>query len=216
MKKGFILTFLMGMLVLFTSCNGCKNTNQDEPVLADSIKPNIELADITHMISTDRQQMYAQVAEDYRWYETCVEFNNFLDEESDTTIHAVVNIFQAITNVDDHSADVTVYAFTHLADTMSVYPKQGFWVEDYPLNDEAIKLTWQDAYNRMMETNAPKPHSKQACLRKPVGPLYCNPQYVFGNIHTQLWVDAVTGEVKNSNPAFPDEDGFKMPLGEWP
>lgn len=202
-------------LVLFASCSGCKNTEEkNKPTLV--VKPNIELADITHMISTDRQYMYDQVVEDYRWFETCVEFNNFLDEENDGTVHAVVNIFQAVTNVDEHSADVTVYAFTHLADTMSIYPKQGFWVEDFPLNEEIIKLTWKEAFDRIMATNAPKPHSKQACLRKPIGPLDCNPQYIFGNIQAQLWVDAVTGDVKNSNPAFPEEKGFKMPLGEWP
>jgi len=212
MKKGFILTFLMGLLVSFVSCNGCKK-NDAKLELTDSV---IKLENVSHMISTDRQQMFLQVQNDYRWYETCIEFDKFLDEENDGTVHAVVNIFQAISNVDDHSADVTVYAFTHLADTMSVYPKQGFWVEDMPLNEEAIKLSWKEAFDRMMATNAPKPHSKQACLRKPIGPSDCNSQYVFGNIHSQLWVDAVTGEVKNSNPAFPDSLGFKMPLGEWP
>ena len=53
-------------------------------------------------------------------------------------------------------------------------------------------------------------------LGNPIGPVTINAQYIFGNLESQIWVDAVTGDVKNSNPAFPDSLGFKMPLGEWP
>lgn len=206
-----------------SSCSKCSNegvNNDADSLTVDSLTVDsvtvdsvISLETIPHMISTDRQEMYLQVQNDYRWFETCVQFEDFLDEENDGIVHSVINIFQAVVEKDS-GADVTVYAFTHLADTMAVYPKMGFWVEDFPLNEEVIKLTWKEAYDKIMQTNAPKPHSKQACLRKPIGPLDCNPQYVFGNISEQLWVDAVTGEVKNSNPAFPKE--LEKPLGEWP
>jgi hypothetical protein len=68
----------------------------------------------------------------------------------------------------------------------------------------------------MMSVNFPKPHSKHVTLRNPVGPAAVNAQWIFGNIKEQIWIDAVTGEAKKSNPAFPEEKGFKMPLGEWP
>jgi hypothetical protein len=55
-----------------------------------------------------------------------------------------------------------------------------------------------------MAANAPKPHSRQVVLRKEVGPNSINPQYIFGNFQAQLYVDAVTGDVKTKNPAFPD------------
>ena len=58
--------------------------------------------------------------------------------------------------------------------------------------------------------------SRYVTLRNPIGPVAVNTQWIFGNIHEQIWVDAVTGDTKNSNPAFPEEKGFKMPLGEWP
>lgn len=208
MKKIFTLTFLMGFLIFFASCAGCSSKKED-------VKKDVEitLENIPSMISTDRQTMYLQMQEDYRWFESQVQFKNFYDEESTDEVYSVVNIFQAVVEKDS-GADVTVYAFTHLADTTTVYSEMGFWLEDSPLNEETIKLSWKDAYERMMATNHPKPHSKQACLRKPVGPQDCNAQYVFGNIQSQLWVDAVTGDVKNSNPAFPE--GLEMPLGEWP
>jgi hypothetical protein len=67
-----------------------------------------------------------------------------------------------------------------------------------------------------MAVNFPKPHSKHVTLRNPIGPVAINTQWIFGNVHEQIWVDAVTGECANSNPAFPETKGFKMPLGEWP
>ena len=53
-----------------------------------------------------------------------------------------------------------------------------------------------------MEVNLPKPHSKHVVLRKQIGPKACNPQWIFGNITSQIYVDAVTGEVNSKNPAF--------------
>ena len=221
MKKALFSIF--GILTLcfaltFTSCNSCKSANEDpvETVADTAVCGNqMTLSMVENVISVDRQDMYMAHGGDYRWFETCVEFDNYFDEESDENIHSIVDVFQVVVE-RGKAADVTVYAYTHLADTMAVYPKMGFWIEDYPMEEEAFELTWSEAYDRMMEANCPKPHSRQACLRKPIGPIACNPQYVFGNIRSQVWVDAVTGDVKNSNPAFPDEEGFKMPLGEWP
>lgn len=209
---------IFGILMFCLAIISCEGTNKN-PVIekkADSTAVSqMTLSMVDHVISVDRQDMYTVHGGDYRWFETCVEFDNYFDEESNQNIHSIVNIFQVIVE-KDKGADVTVYAYTHLADTMAVYPKMGFWIEDWPMEEEKFNLNWAEAYDRMMQANCPKPHSRQACLRKPIGPRVCNPQYIFGNLHSQVWVDAVTGEVKNSNPAFPEVDGFKMPLGEWP
>lgn len=196
------------------SCNSCQqNVVPNESVEDTLVDTTLTLSMVKNYVSTDRQQMFVKVGGDYRWYETLVEFDNYYDEDSTQNIHTVINIFQVCTEVGE-STDVVVYACTHTLDSSAVFPKSGFWIEDWPLNEEQIKLTFDEAFERMMATNMPKPHSRQACLRKPVGPLVCNPQYVFGNLRSQIWVDAVTGEVKNSNPAFPE--GFTMPLDEWP
>jgi len=65
----------------------------------------------------------------------------------------------------------------------------------------------------MMAVNFPKPHSRYVTLRNPIGPVAINTQWIFGNVREQLWCDAVTGEIRNSNPAFPN---LNTPLGEWP
>ena len=215
MKKFLFSLMMLGLLIGFVSCSSCSHP-QEGAAKADTVQVDsmFELSMVEHIVATDRQEMFMQVSDDYRWFETSVEFEKFYDEEdTDSAILTVVNIFETIKE-KGQGADVKVYAFTHLPDTTEVFVTSGLWIEDFPLEEAAIKLSWQEAYDRMMQADAPKPHSRKATLRKPIGPVLCNAQYVFGNIKEQLWVDAVTGDVKNSCPAFPD--AFKMPLGEWP
>jgi hypothetical protein len=75
-------------------------------------------------------------------------------------------------------------------------------MEDERLNSSAINICYSKAFDMAMQSNYPKPHSKNCILRKPVGAKDCNPQWVFGNEESQIWVDATTGEVRDSNPAF--------------
>lgn len=126
----------------------------------------------------------------------------------------VVNIFQGVVERGT-GFDTWVWKFQHLADrTVLTESIQSFWIENQALNDEIIKLKYVEAFDKIMQTNTSKPQSKHVILRNPVGPVAINTQWIFGNIHEQLWVDTVTGNVATSNPAFSKEKGFKMPLGE--
>jgi hypothetical protein len=195
MKK---ILFFMLSLILFCSCNDCKNEKND--VVPDTMV-------VENIISTDKQAMYL-INENYRWYETMILLNNYLDEENDGSIAEVVNVFQAIKDYNGKSFDTMVYKFQHFADgTCAVDSVLGFWIEDFPLVDTVKIIPYKEAYQLVNQVNFPKPHSRHVCLRNPIGPKECNPQWVFGNIESQIWIDAVTGEAKNSNPAFPD--GFK-------
>ena len=220
MKKLFFVFSVLCMSVLmFSSCNGCQSKTE-EPVLKDSTvvdSTKTVAINVEHAIATDRQAMYLKFGKDYRWYETDILLPEFLNSENVTSDPVmVVNIFQSVVE-RDNGFDTYVWKFQHLADgTVLTDSIQGFWIENQALNDEVIKLKYVEAFDKIMQTNAPKPQSKHVTLRNPVGPVAINTQWIFGNIHEQLWVDAVTGEVKNSNPAFPEEKGFKMPLGEWP
>lgn len=208
MKKFLIFSLLALCMSVVVGCSSCKKDNKE------AVTTDLNVENVTN---TDKQYMFTTYGEDYRWFETCILLSDWLDSENfDGSIEGISNVFQVVAEKDSSSYDTFVVLAAHTKDAVTYDVKKGFWVEDYPLIGDSIKLTYKDAFNRVMETNSPKPHTKNCVLRKPVGPAECNPQYVFGNIRVQLWVDAVTGEVKNSNPAFPEEKGFKMPLGEWP
>lgn len=199
----------------FMSCTGC-NSSKEDIKLQDSVVATAVL-DVEHSIALDRQTMYVNYKDNYRWYETEILLPYFLDSDSATSDpEMIVNVLQSIVE-EGNGADVWVHKFQHFKDgTIAHDSIQGFWIENYALNDEVIKLKYTEAWDKMMAVNFPKPHSKHVTLRNPIGPVAVNTQWIFGNIHEQIWIDAVTGDAKNSNPAFPEEKGFKMPLGEWP
>ena len=222
MKKISLLmmSLLFSLILGFSSCNGCGNSEAAQ-TLTDStevvVKDSTVAINVEHAIAMDRQAMYLKFKDDYRWYETDILLPEFLNAEDVTSDPVmVVNIFQSVVKRDE-GFDTWVFKFQHLNDgTVLTDSVRGFWIENQPLNDEVIKLKYVEAFDKIMQTNSPKPQSKHVTLRNPVGPIKINAQWIFGNLHEQLWVDAVTGDVKNSNPAFPEGKGFKMPLGEWP
>lgn len=199
MKK--VLFTLMAAIAIIAGVSSCKCTS-DKQETAEPVVEQAELV-VENLISMDRQSMYTNHGEGYRWYETGVVLKDFLDEENDGSIEMVVNVFQVIEHLDSTSFDTFVYKYQHTLEGNAEDSVHGFWVEDYPLNEEEITVTFRQAYERLMETNLPKPHSRHVVLRKEVGPVDANPQYIFGNSQAQVYVDAVTGEVRNYNPAFP-------------
>lgn len=221
MKKFFMTIWNFIKQLFGCKCKCCENTCS-----------NIETVELNpeHLIVMDKQDMYLNYSNNYRWYETCLKLKDFLDQENDGSLEEVVNVFQAIVE-EGNGFDTRVHKFQHFNDGQYMHDSiSGFWVEDFPLNDEAIKLSFKEAYEKLMATNCPKPHSRYVTLRKQVGPVDCNPQYIFGNLKTQVYVDAVTGKVSETNPAFDksyeDKDpkikyafnwlAERMPLGEWP
>ena len=204
MKKIFMMLAIAFCLSLgFTSCDSCKKEKDATPEENKSEVVVKGELNVEHVTAADKQYMFTNYGGDYRWFESCILLQDFLDEENDGTIAGVSNVFQVV-NEDEggKSADVFVVLAAHTPDSTAYEVKQGFWVEDYPLNDEAIKVTFRDAYDKVMATNMPKPHSRHVVLRKEVGPVDANPQYIFGNTQAQIYVDAVTGDVSENNPAF--------------
>ena len=208
MKK--ILGLMLFVSLMLTSCSKC--SNDDVALSTDSLN-KAELV-VDNLISTDKENLYLNYGNDYRWYEACVLMNDFLDEETDGSILEEVNIFQSIVGKGT-GYDTQVFKYQHFNDGIFVKDSvKGFWIEDFPLEDSLIRIPYDSAFALIQRVNFPKPHTRNAILRNPIGPKKVNPQWVFGNLKEQLWVDAVTGEIKTSNPAF--EGSFGMPLGEWP
>ena len=197
MKK---LLFILLSLFMITSCNPKKKKQQEEiqPVQTELILGNI--------VSADREYMFLNYGGDYKWFESCIVLKDYLDEEAcDGTVESISNVFQ-IYEQGQEGADTHVILIAHTPDTTGIDVKHGFWVEDFPLNNEAISVSLKAAFDRLMETNCPKPHSRHVVLREEVGPIPCNPQYIFGNSQSQIYVDAVDGTVRLLNPAFDEFD----------
>jgi hypothetical protein len=139
----------------------------------------------------------------YLHYESCVLLKDNLDENCDGTVAGTNNIFQ-MQWPTAKGTDTCVIMIARVGEKMDVQEIwHNFWVEDFDLTNEDISLTYQEAFDKFMESNYTKPHSRQCVLRKEVGPVEgVAPQYIFGNNIEHYYVDAVSGDVKDYNPVF--------------
>lgn len=227
MKKFLILAAVAAAtMILFSACEKEKKnaapatetatTTDNKTVVAADVKA--AALNVEHVVATDKQTMYTQFNKDYRYFETQITLKNFMDgENASAEVAEINNVFQVVDFTEDQkSADVHVVMINHAGDKTETTVINSFWMEDYPLNDEAIKVTFEQAFDKMMKANIVKPHSRKCTLRKEVGPKDANPQYIFGNSRAQVYVDAVTGDVSAINPAFGQAIKLSAPLGEWP
>ena len=176
--KNFI--YFLSILIIGLGFNSCKCTH--EIIVEETVK-------------ADREVMAARSNNDYIWFETEVVFKDYLDEENDGKIEKVINTFEIVTQIDSTSADVWVYKFTHTNSGVNEQKIHDFVLEDRPLNDRPIKLSFKEAYEKVKECNYPKPHSHFAVLREAVDPTVDNPEWIFGNFERNITVDTVTGEI---------------------
>lgn len=190
MRKFFVV--LASILIAF-AVSSCKCTREEDPV--------IEFPEAT--IMADRAEMDEEVST-YKWFETRVEYDNFFDVDTTLAISKVESLFQVAVE-DPLGIKTFVYDFIHepgVENDTIPEPIEGFILDDKPLNDEQIVLTFSEALERLYEANLPKPHSAKVVLRKVLGPKVANAQYIFGNTEEQVFVDAVTGDVTNKNPVY--------------
>ena len=233
MKKFLILAAVAAAtMVLFSACEKEKKnaapapetaTTTDNKTVGHKPDPLWPLAtkgtlNVEHVVATDKQTMYTQFNKDYRYFETQITLKNFMDgEDASAEVAEINNVFQVVDVAEDQkSADVHVVMINHAGDKTETTVIHSFWMEDYILNDEAIKVTFEQAFDKMMKANIVKPHSRKCTLRKEVGPKEANPQWIFGNSRAQVYVDAVTGDVSAINPVFGQAIKLGAPLGEWP
>lgn len=167
---------------------------------------NPELVGIEEIIKTDNGHMKDGFGQEYSYYESFVTYNKFFDSGEDNKIIEMCVVFQVLENEKESgSMDTRVIIFSHRPGSTFIDRKAGIFVENYNLKPDSIKITYIQAYEKMMCSKLKKPRSKFCTLRRQYGEVKANPQYVFGNATEQIYVDAITGEVSDKNPAFPEE-----------
>jgi hypothetical protein len=169
---------------------------------------NPELVGIEEIIKTDDGHMKDGFDHDYRYYESFVTYDKFFDSGEDNKIIEMCSVFQVLENEKESgSMDTRIIMFAHRPGSTFIDRKARIFVENYNLCLDSIKITYIQAYEKMMCSKLKKPRSKFCSLRRQYGEVKANPQYVFGNASEQIYVDAITGEVSNENPVFPGKKG---------
>ena len=216
MKKVFIVilaVFIVSLTIGLASCSSCSGNSSGDSVKVDSIKTDsvIETVEINveHAIAQDRQELYSKLeGKEYSWFETSIVLVNFMDSDSASAeIERLTNLFQW-GETDEKRTDIFSIKSIWENNGKHYFVKPSEFRLGYAnLSEEAIKLTFEEAFTKMMESNTIKPHSKVCSLSKSAG-TDGNPQYIFGddNDDVRVYVDAVTGEVTTDiidNPGKP-------------
>ena len=213
------LTGLLGVLLVevvaltVTSCKACSKNSVpvDAPLVAHEVKPLALTPE--SIISTDRQAMFLRTPAGHtlHWMQTSITMTAFLTDESigEATVMEVTNSFQTQWPADNGkgiNTKVTLITTNTMA-TDSLVMKDSFYFDNYPLNGKQICLTFKDAVNRALQANCPKPQTRICVLRSPLGPVPVDDAfYIFappnGAQRPFIFVNARTGEVTTTNPAF--------------
>lgn len=192
------MKFLIFILAVFAlvAVTSCYYHKKSEPFSVESVT------------KADAKYVYDTYGENNcKWYETQIGLKNYLDGDYPMEIEFVETVFQAVVPTDSTSYDTYVIRTAHQPDgSEQRVINHDFWIEDAELVGPF--LSFQTAYNKLMEANCVKPHSKKCTLRKELGPngADTNAQYTFGNSEQQVYVDAVTGKVSLTNPVYPNKD----------
>lgn len=211
MKKKILLGLLLAIVsIVATGCSSCQSENktQGDDVKVLALTPE-------RCISNDREAIFLRTPKDYTllWMQTGITLTAFLTDESiqDATVMEVTNGFQTQW---PEGAGINTKVTLITTNTMATdsLVMQTFYLDNKPLNDKQITLTFKDAIGKALQANCPKPQTRICVLRCPVGPVGVeDAYYMFGNEDLDtpmIFVNARTGDVTTENPAFtkPSED----------
>lgn len=231
MKKDFfgkvMGVLLLAVMALVCSCNGCAKTEKQDiqPVSLfhdyDGVVNDFTVG-VAQIQALHRQTMFMTLGvEEYEWRNSKIVFNDSIKADNIDDLH-VTDINDVFYYLDEQKGPQVQFINSNVKNgTQIPWPINDVWIEDDNLSGAPIKLTAEQVLMRLKEVNCPIPPAKSMSLRLPIGPCECNPQYVVGDVYDVLFIDAVTGEVSNWNPAFNPKKGVKggdfgKPLGEWP
>lgn len=214
-----VLTIVGAMAM--SGCNSCaKSEKQDiKPVSFfhdyDGVVQDFT-AGVGHIQALHRQTMYGLIQHlqdeghtislngKYQWRNSRVILNDTVTMENIDDLH-IVAVNDVFFYWDSVKGPMVQYINSHVKYGVQIpYPINDVWIEDADMSEQPIKLSAEQALMRLKEWNGILPKDCNfLTLRYPVGPKDCNVQWVFGDVYDVLFIDAVTGEIRDYDPAFP-------------
>lgn len=207
MKKiNFITVLLMIVGMMVSGCSSCQSENKKQEKLYHDYDGIVQdfTANVSQIQAMHKQTMFSLIGSgEYEWRNSRIIFNEVLTFENIDDIY--------VTDVNDvfcywdNGLWIQFINTNVKSGTQVPWPVNDVWVEDDNLDNKPIKLSAEDALERLKEWNGILPKDCSfITLRLPLGPKPCNAQWVFGSVYDVLFIDAVTGEIRDSNPAFPE------------
>lgn len=231
---GVLLLAVMALVCSCNGCKR-ETAKIDDPVVVyhdyDGVVQDFT-AGVANIQALHRQTMYSLAGgKEYQWRNSRVILNDTVTMENIDDLH-VVAVNDVFFYWDSQKGPMVQYINSHVKYGVQIpYPINDVWIEDADMSDQPIKISAEQALSRLKEYNAAikreqngagsssaereqggaKPNGilpkdcNSLTLRLPVGPKDCNVQWVFGDVYDVLFIDAVTGEIRDYDPAFSRE-----------
>lgn len=160
----------------------------------------IDHLDVSAIINSDIDYM-SQHYDSYYWIETCILLDHAANSgKCDGVAVMMTNVFQV--QQGNGGDDILLVTYTHTLDSSYIEKKKCLWFDGMSLSLSDIPITFEEAFDHMMQSGRTLPHSRQVLLRKDPGMIHNDAQYVFGNSLYRLYVNAISGYVSDFNPSF--------------
>lgn len=218
MKKNFFeqllgVLLLVATALMINSCKGCKQSEEQKVKSEEAATAAVYhdydgvvqdfTAGVSQIQALHRQTVFHLAGSvNYEWRNSRVILNDTITTENIDGLH--------VTDVNDvfcywnERGPWVQYINSNVKNGLQIpWPINDVWIEDSDLSNLPIELSAEDALLRLKEWNGVVPPANFITLRCPVGPEECNAQWVIGNVYNTIFIDAVTGDITDSNPAFP-------------
>ena len=195
------LTVNLFVMLYMTGCIHCDDTTS-------------KIISFDDCMRRDNNWMEQRYGNDYRWYECGITMKSYLDEDKDGAIYDLTNVFM-VRSDPGKSYDTNIILLHHGRHGDGVYHLESQWVqEDVSMKQDQINVIFKES---LVKAKSVKPllHTKHVVLRKQLGPNDSNPQYIYGNNHGFLFIDATTGTVSHDSPALSGTD-LATKMSDWP
>ena len=210
MKRIILSCLLLAIVcIMATGCSSCQSENKNQEIVYHDYDGIVQdfTAGVSHIQALHRQNAYQLTkdkADRYEWRNSRIIFNDTLTLDNIDQLH-ITDVNDVFYYWDNQKGPQTQFVNVNVKHgTQIPWPINSPWIEDDDLSDRPIKLSCEEAILRLKEYNGILPKSYFITLRLPVGPKDCNPQWTFGDEYNVIFIDAVTGEIRNWNPAFHD------------